>query len=74
MNKLVFNLVSTQKGWLIRQTMKWAAVGGTALTTWLVTKGVPITDSAALTAALSTLSVGLVEFALSKIASKIEAK
>lgn len=74
MNEFLFNLVSTQKGWLIRQAMKWAAAGGTALTTWLIAHGVPITDSAALVAACSTLAMGLVEFALSKIASRIAAK
>jgi hypothetical protein len=73
MNDLLFTLVSTQKGWLLRQALKLAAAGGTALTTWLIAHGVNV-DGAALSAGLATLVAGGLELALSKVASKIAAK
>jgi len=73
MNDLLFTLVSTQRGWLLRQALKLTAAGGTAATTWLIAHGVNV-DGAALTAGLVTVVAGLVEVALSKVASKIAAK
>jgi len=73
MNELLYTVVSTQKGWVLRQVIKWTTVGGTALTTWLVAHSVSV-DGAAITAALATLATGLVEAGLSKVASKIAAK
>ena len=73
MNDLLFTLVSTQKGWLLRQALKLTTTGGTAFTTWLIAHGVPV-DGAVLSAGLGTLAVGVLEFALSKVASKIAAK
>lgn len=74
MNEILFNLVSTQKGWLIRQALKYTAVAGASLTTWLTSTGVEISDPAAITAALATLATGVVELLLSRVASKIAAK
>jgi hypothetical protein len=73
MNDLLFTLVSTQRGWLLRQALKLATTGGTAFTTWLIAHGVPV-DGAVLSAGLGTLAIGVLEFALSKVASKIAAK
>jgi hypothetical protein len=74
MHSIIATLIATQKGWAIRQTMKWATIGGTSLTTWLVAHGVAITDGSALTAAAVTLASGVVELLLSKAASHIAAK
>lgn len=71
---LIITLISTQKGWLIRQALKGAAALGTMATTWLVAHGVAIDNPQAITAALMTLASGLTEIALSKAASKIAAK
>lgn len=68
------NLISTQKGWIIRQVLKYAAQGGAMLTATLVSHGVAISDPQAITAALSTLAVGLIEVGLSKMASPISTK
>jgi hypothetical protein len=73
MNDLLFTLVSTQRGWLLRQALKLATTGGTAFTTWLIAHGVPV-DGTVLSAGLGTLAIGVLEFALSKVASKIAAK
>ena len=72
--KLIELLVTTNKGWIIRQLMKGAAALGTASTTWLVAHGVSLDNPQAITAGLTTLAVGAAELALSKVASKIEAK
>lgn len=73
MNNILFTLISTQRGWLIRQALKIATTGGAAATTWLVSHGIAV-EGAALTAGLSTVVVAAAEFALSKMASKIAAK
>lgn len=72
--KLIELLVTTNKGWIIRQLMKGAAAAGTMATTWLVAHGVSLDNPQAVSAALATLSVALAELVLSKVASKIEAK
>lgn len=72
--KLIELLVTTNKGWIIRQLMKGAAAMGAMATTWLVAHGVSLDNPQAVSAALATLSVGLAELVLSKVASKIEAK
>jgi len=71
--KIIETLISTHKGWLIRQALKGAVALGTVVTTWLVSHGVAIDNPQAITAALSTLLVGLTEMGLSKLASKIAA-
>ena len=72
--KMIELLVTTNKGWLIRQLLKWVAAAGTTVTTWLLAKGVAIDNPEAITAALTTLTVGVAEMGLSKLASKHEAK
>lgn len=74
MNKILLNLVTTQKGWLVRQILKGTSAAGTAVTTWLIAHGVTLDQPEAITAALATLAVGALELALSKVASKYEAK
>jgi hypothetical protein len=74
MNKIIINIISTQRGWLIRQAIKYATLVGASLTTWLLSQGVAIGDGATITAAVVTLATGLAEMALSKAASHIAAK
>ena len=64
-------LIATQKGWIIRQVLKGAGYAGAAVTTWLVSHKVGIDNPEAVTAAISTVAVGLLEMALSKLASPI---
>ena len=71
---LIEMLVTTNKGWIIRQALKGAAALGTTITTALVSHGVAISDPQAIIAALSTLAVGVAEMILSKVASQYEAK
>lgn len=72
--KMIELLVTTNKGWLIRQLLKIVATAGTTITTWLLAKGVSIDNPEAVTAALGTVAVGVAEMGLSKLASKYEAK
>ena len=39
MKSVLLSLISTNKGWIVRQVLKYVAVGSTAATTWLVAKG-----------------------------------
>lgn len=71
---IIETLIYTQKGWIIRQALKWIVLGAGSATTWLVAKGVAIDNPEAITGAATTIGVGLIEFALSKAASKIAAK
>ncbi len=71
---LISTLISTQRGWLVRQALKFATWGGVAASTWLASKGFHLDNPEAVTSALATLAVGATEFLLSKAASKIAAK
>lgn len=73
MNSVILNLISTQKGWIVRQVLKYTAQGSGLLTVWLASKGI-ITDGVAVSAAVATIATGVVEFALSKAAAPIAAK
>jgi hypothetical protein len=71
---IVLTLISTNKGWFIRQALKWSAYGGSIATTWLVSHGVALSDPQAITAAIGTIAIGLIELILSKMAAPIAAK
>lgn len=72
--KLIITLISTQRGWLVRQALKGATWAGVAATTWLTSNGLQLDNPEAITAALATVATALTELALSKAASKIAAK
>jgi hypothetical protein len=74
MKELFTSIVSTQKGWIIRQLLKYAAMGGAALSTWLISQGAEASNAELITSGLITAVSGSLEFALSKVASKIAAK
>lgn len=67
-------IVSTQRGWIIRQAIKYCAMGSAALATWLAAKGLDENSSQALAAGIAAGVSGLVELLLSKAASKIAAE
>jgi len=66
-------LISTQKGWILRQVTKYASVGGALITVKLQTLGI-ITDDAATVAFCVSLAGGVAEFLLSKWSAPIAAK
>ncbi len=74
MKEFVLSLVSTQKGWIVRQVLKYITVGGSALSAWLVSQGAEASSIELIVTGATTLATGAIEFALSKVASKIAAK
>lgn len=74
MKSLFFTLISTNKGWLVRQILKYVSTGAAALTAWLVAKGYDPDSAAALAAGLTAGVSGGLELLLSKYASKIAAQ
>ena len=74
MKAILQSLVSTQSGWLIRQALNFATLGGASLTTWLTAHGATAEHSTAIVTGSITLLTGLLEFGLSKVASSIAAK
>jgi hypothetical protein len=74
MKEIITTIVSTNKGWIIRQILKYATLGGAALSTWLISKGADASNAEILIAGLTTAITGGLEIAFSKIASKIAAK
>lgn len=74
MKELIASLVSTQKGWIIRQILKYITVGGSALSAWLVSQGAEASNVELIVTGATTFATGAIEFALSKVASKIAAK
>jgi hypothetical protein len=74
MKEIITTIVSTNKGWLIRQALKYAAMGGAALSAWMISKGADASSTEVLIAGLTTAVTGGLEIAFSKIASKIAAK
>lgn len=72
--EIVSTIVGTNKGWLVRQALKYAAMGGTALSAWLVSKGADASSVELITTGLITVVSGGLELFFSKLASKIAAK
>ncbi len=71
MKTLLTTLISTQRGWITRQALKWATLGGATVTTWLTAQGAAADQSAALTTGLITALVAALEIGLSRLASRI---
>ncbi len=74
MKSLLFTVISTNRGWLVRQALKYIAMGATALATWLIAHGYDASSAEALTAGLVAGAAGGLELLLSKLASKIAAQ
>lgn len=74
MKSTIFTIISTNRGWIVRQALKYVAMGAAALTTWLVANGYDATSAAALAAGLTAGIAGGLELLLSKLASKIAAQ
>lgn len=73
MKDLFISVISTNHGWLVRQAVKYVAVGAAALTTWLIAKGYDAASAESLAAGLTAGVAGGLELLLSKLASKIAA-
>ncbi len=74
MKSILFSLIATNRGWLIRQALKYVAMGATAATTWLVAQGYDAANAETLTIGLVAGVSGGLELLLSKLASKIAAQ
>lgn len=74
MKDIITSIVSTNKGWFVRQILKYAAMGGAALSTWLVSKGADTSSAELITSGLVTFVSGGLELVFSKLASKVAAK
>lgn len=74
MKSLLFTTISTNRGWLVRQALKYLAMGATVAATWLVSHGYDAASAATLTAGLVAGIAGGLELLLSKLASKIAAQ
>lgn len=74
MKSVLFSLIATNRGWVVRQVLKYVAVGSTAMTTWLIAKGYDADSAVALAAGLTAGLSGGLELLLSKLASKIAAQ
>ncbi len=74
MNRIVKFIVSTRKGWIIRQILKYVAMGGTALTSWLLAQGADASNAELIVTGLTTAITGTLEVAFSKLASTVAAE
>ena len=74
MNAFIANLISTNEGWFKRQVMKYAAVLGLMIATWLVSHGVSLSDPSAITNCLGTIATGVLSLALGVVENRLSAK
>lgn len=74
MKSIIFSLISTNRGWIIRQALKYTTVGAAAATTWLVAQGYGAEHAATIVAGVTAGIAGGLELVLSKLASKIAAQ
>lgn len=74
MKDIINSIVSTNRGWLVRQALKYAAMGGAALSAWLVSKGAEASSAELIASGAVTIVSGGLELIFSKLASKIAAK
>jgi hypothetical protein len=74
MKDTITSIISTNKGWIVRQVLKYAAMGGAALSTWLVSKGADASSTELIISGLVTVVSGSLELVFSKLASKVAAK
>lgn len=73
MQDILFTIVGTNKGWLLRQCLKFATSAGVWITAQLSAQGVELDNPQAVVAALCTVVAWLLELVLSKLASKLAA-
>jgi hypothetical protein len=70
MKTLIFNLVSTNRGWLVRQALKGVTYASGALTAYLAAKGVDAELTSAIGLGLISATSWAFETALSFVARK----
>jgi len=68
--KALLTLLTTSKGWLVRQIAKFAGYAGAILATKAAAAGAVSVTAENSTAALTLIGVGLLEVALSFVARK----
>ena len=66
----MIELLTTSKGWIIRQAIKWLAYVTTPLTVWLETNGANPESSAALISGITAGVSIAIELGLSYVARK----
>lgn len=74
MKDIITSIISTNKGWLVRQALKYTTYGGVALSTWLVSKGADVSNAELIVSGVTTIVSGGLELIFSKLASKIAAE
>lgn len=67
-SKFIINIVTTNAGWIARQSIKYMAVGTAILAAWLHGRGLPDDMVGVITAAVASLAFGAAELTLSYIA------
>jgi hypothetical protein len=70
MKKLIFDIVTTNTGWITRQALKGLTIAAAALATWLSAKGVDATTTATISVGLISAASWLIETGLSYVARK----
>lgn len=73
MKNIIADIVGTQRGWIIRQVLKYVAMGGAVASTWLVSKGADAASAELIIAGATSIISGALELGLSKLASKVAA-
>jgi hypothetical protein len=73
MKNIINSIISTQKGWIVRQVLKYAAMGGAVVSSWLVSKGADASNAELIVSGALTIVTGALELGLSKLASKVAA-
>lgn len=71
MKKIIAGIISTRKGWLVRQGLKGITVASASLSTWLLAKGADAETASAIVAGATSVAAWGIETGLSKLASKI---
>lgn len=71
MKKIIAGIISTRKGWLVRQGLKGITVASASLATWLSAHGASADHAAAIAAGAAAALTWGAEFGLSKLARHV---
>jgi len=70
MKKLIFDIVTTNAGWITRQALKGLTIAAASLAAWLSAKGVDVATTTTITVGLISAASWLIEISLSYVARK----
>jgi len=73
MKNIINSIVSTNKGWIVRQVLKYVAMGGAIASSWLISRGADASNADLIISGATTIITGALELGLSKLASKVAA-